>query len=165
MNELRKNGTRTYLNGLYSPAKRRFLEQPPEDLTIGGRLRRERILRKLTIEQMASYLRISACYLGAVERGQRPVSKKLQDLLHEKLGLSYDFMLEGMPVTSSMITQYVREAGNYSTRHNIDVLLNVCSKDELADSYDLLHTFLSRKRAQERKAPEAESPGADTSQN
>ena len=165
MKELRKNGTRTYLYGLYSPAKRRFLEQPPEDLTIGGRLRRERILRKLTIEQMASFLHISACYLGAVERGQRPVSKKLQNLLHEKLGLSYDFMLEGMPITSSMITQYVREAGSYSTRHNIDVLLNVCNEEELEDSYDLVHTFLSRKRAAERKAQGADGAGSGKSQS
>ena len=152
MKELRNHGERTYLAGLYSPAKRRFLEQAPEDLTIGGRLRRERILRKLTIEQMASFLNISACYLGSIERGQRPVSKKLQNQLHEKLGLSYDFLIEGMPVTSSMITQYVRETGHYSTRHNIDVLLNVCNEEELEDSYDLVHTFLTRKRTAERRA-------------
>ena len=151
MKELRNNGEKTYLAGFYSPAKRRFLQQAPEELTVGGRLRRERILRKLTIEQMATYLNISACYLGSIERGQRPVSKKLQNLLHDKLGLSYDFMLDGMDVTSSMITQYVRESGNYSTRHNIDVLLNVCNEDELEDSYDLVHTFLTRKRAAERK--------------
>jgi len=59
----------------------------------------------------------------------------------------------------------VREAGNYSTRHNIDVLLNVCNKDELADSYDLLHTFLSRKRAQERKSPDPGDPGAGPDQD
>ena len=55
-------------------------------------------------------------------------------------------------MTSSMITQYVRENGNYSTRHNIDVLLNVCSEEELEDSYDLVHTFLARKRTAERRA-------------
>ena len=164
MKQLRKNGEKTYLNGLYSPAKRRFLEQEPEDLTIGGRLRRERILRKMTIEQMATFLHVSTCYLGAVERGQRPVSKKLQNLLHEKLGLSYDFMLDGMPVTSSMITQYVRENGSYSTRHNIDVLLNICSEDELEDSYDLVHTFLSRKRASERKAQGSDPSGPNRGQ-
>ena len=152
MKELRNYGEKTYLAGLYSPAKRRFLQQSPEDLTIGGRLRRERILRKLTIEQMATYLNISACYLGSIERGQRPVSKKLQNLLHEKLGLSYDFLIEGMPVTSSMISQYVRETGHYTTRHNIEVLLNVCDEEELEDSYDLVHTFLTRKRTAERKA-------------
>lgn len=152
MKQLRNNSEKNYLAGLYSPAKRRFLQQAPENLTVGGRLRRERILRKLTIEQMASFLNISACYLGSIERGQRPLSKKLQNVLHEKLGLSYDFLLEGMPVTSSMITQYVRENGNYSTRHNIDVLLNVCSEEELEDSYDLVHTFLARKRTAERRA-------------
>ena len=74
MKQLRNNSEKNYLAGLYSPAKRRFLQQAPEDLTVGGRLRRERILRKLTIEQMASFLNISACYLGSIERGQRPRS-------------------------------------------------------------------------------------------
>ena len=152
MKSLFNNGDDAYMLGLYSPAKRRFLQQPPENLTIGGRLRRERLLRKLTIDEMASFLGISTCYLGSIERGQRPVSKKLEKVLHERLGLSYDFLLEGMPVTSSMISQYVRETGSYSTRHNIDVLLNVCNEEELDDTYDLMHTYLSHKRAAERKA-------------
>ena len=147
-----------YMKGLYSPAKRRFLQQPPENLSIGGRLRRERLLRKLTIDEMASFLGISTCYLGSIERGQRPVSKKLEKVLHARLGLSYDFLLEGMPVTSSMISQYVRETGSYSTRHNIDVLLNVCNEEELDDTYDLMHTYLSHKRATERRNKNKPNP-------
>ena len=168
MKELRNNGEKTFMAAMYSPAKRRFLQQPPEELTVGGRLRRERILRKLTIEEMASFLNISSCYLGSIERGQRPVSKKLEKLLHERLGLSYDFLLEGKPVTSSMINQYVRETGSYSTRHNIDVLLNICDEEELEDSYDLMHTFLSRKRAAERRAQNkerSERPGEGRDKN
>ena len=44
------------LSGIYSPMKRRFLSQPPESLSIGGRLRRERLLRKMTLEDMADYV-------------------------------------------------------------------------------------------------------------
>ena len=157
MKNLNNHGESSYLTGLYSPAKRRFLAQSPESLTIGGRLRRERLLRKLTIEEMALFLKISPCYLGSIERGQRPVSKKMEKLLHDKLGISYDFLLDGMPVTSSMISQYVRESGNYTTRHNLDVLLSVCSEEELEDSYNIVHTFLAHRRAAERKAKAREN--------
>lgn len=141
----------TALKGFYSPVKRQFLSQPPESLTIGGRLRRERLLRKLTTEEMASCLGISATYLGSIERGQRPLSRKVEKRLHDHLGLSYDYLLDGHEVTGAMITQYVRESSEYSPHHNLNVLLNVCDDEELEDCYHLVHTFLERRRGRSPK--------------
>ena len=115
-------------------------------LSIGARLRRERFLRKLTLEQMANYLCISPSYLGAMERGKRPISRKMMAVLHDKLDLSYDFMLEGISLSGSMISQYVRESTTYTTHHNLNVLLQVCSPEELESCYQLVHTYLIHRR-------------------
>ena len=135
------------LRSIYSPKKISFLKQPPENLSIGGRVRRERILRNLSLEDMSGFLGISPSYLGALERGKRPISRKIMKRLHERLNISYDFLLEGRPVTGSMIAQYVRESTGYSPHHNIDVLLNVASRDELEGCYQLIHTYLTHARS------------------
>lgn len=139
--------------GIYSPGKRNLITSSPENLSIGKRLRRERFLRKLTLEQMSSFLGISPSYLGAMERGDRPISRKMMDLLHGKLDLSYDFMLEGISITGAAITQYVKESSDYSVHHNLDVLLNVCSDEELESCYQLVHTYLTHKRDHRPKPP------------
>lgn len=134
------------LSGIYSPTRKALILQPPHDLSVGSRLRRERFLRKLTLEQMASYLNISPSYLGAMERGKRPISRKMMAVLHEKLDLSYDFLLEGISLSGSMISQYVRESSVYSTHHNLNVLLQVCTPEELESCYQLVHTYLIHRR-------------------
>ena len=139
------------LSGIYSPTRKALILKPPHDLTVGSRLRRERFLRKLTLEQMASYLNISPSYLGAMERGKRPISRKMMGLLHDKLDLSYDFMLEGITLSGSMISQYVRESSTYSTHHNLNVLLQVCTPDELESCYQLIHTYLIHRRESQRE--------------
>ncbi len=139
--------------GIYSPGKRSLITSSPENLSVGKRLRRERFLRKLTLEQMSAFLGISPSYLGAMERGDRPVSRKMMDLLHGKLNLSYDFMLEGISITGAAITQYVKESSDYSIQHNLDVLLKVCSEEELESCYQLVHTYLTHKRDYRAKHP------------
>jgi len=140
------------LSGVYSPTKVQLIEADPSSLNVGLRLRRERYLRNLTLEQMASYLNISTSYLGAVERGTRPLSKRLCDQIHSQLNITYDYLWEGLDVTGAMISQYVRESpGSYDEpiRHKIDVLLNVSSPAELLAAYDLLHTYLTFSRKQQ----------------
>jgi transcriptional regulator with XRE-family HTH domain len=136
----------SYLSGIYPPGKRDIITKQPETLSVGQRLRRERVLRKLTIEQMATYLDISTAYLGAIERGKRPISSKLMKRIHDRLGLSYDFLLDGMSISGHMISQYVRESTVYTTHHNLNVLLNVCSPEELNSCYNLVHTYLTQNR-------------------
>jgi len=131
---------------LYTPAKRILLDKDPKLLSPGGRLRRERILRKMSLEQMASYLGISVSYLGAIERGSRTLSRNMMDRLHNALNLSYDFLIDGSKISSSKIAQYVRESTPYSTQHNLNVLLNVCTPEELDSCYNLVHTYLTVNR-------------------
>ncbi len=140
------NGQFRQLSSVYSPTRRDLILQEPQSLTVGERLRRERYLRKLTLEQMAAYLDISPSYLGSIERGKRPVSRHMMDLLHDRLDISYDFLLEGISISSSQISQYVRESSTYSRHHNLNVLLNVCSPEELDSCYQLVHTYLTHNR-------------------
>lgn len=144
-----KTSSDTYLAGIYTPKKREIIGMAPETLTIGQRLRRERVMRKLTLDQMAQFLEISAPYLGAVERGKRPVSTKLMRKLHDRLGISYDYMLEGLSISGNMISQYVRESEVYTTHHNLNVLLNVCSPEELTSCYHMIHTYLTLNRGKD----------------
>ena len=120
---------RSSLAGFYSPAKREFLQRDPSGLDVGERIRRERYLKSFTMDQMAGYLGISTSYLGAMERGARPVSKHMMHVLHDRLGLSYDYLWEGLSVTGTMISQYVHESNQYEQpiKHKIDVLINVAS--------------------------------------
>lgn len=48
-----------YLSGVYSPKRRALIASRPEDLTIGQRLRRERYMRRMSLEQLAAILGIS----------------------------------------------------------------------------------------------------------
>ena len=130
------------LAGIYPPGKMKLVQQAPEQLTIGERLRRERVLRKMTMEELADYLGISPAYLGAVERGQRPLSNRLMKRLHDRLGISYDYLLEGITISGNMISQFVRESEIYTTNRNLNILLNVCTEDELDSCYNLVHTYL-----------------------
>ena len=132
-----------FLSGYYTPQKKSLIMKSPEEISIGARLKRERYLRKLTQEQMADYLGISPSYLGAMERGVRPISRKMMDRLHEKLNISYDFMLEGLSMSGAVISQYVQETGIHSPDHKLNVLLNVCTKEELDACYNLVHTYLN----------------------
>ncbi|MBR6322722.1 MAG: helix-turn-helix transcriptional regulator [Lachnospiraceae bacterium] len=143
------------LTGIYSPKRRDLILQDPEKLTVGYRVRRERYLRKWSMEQMAAYLNISASYLGAIERSERSVSSKMMVKLHRKLNLSYDYLLEGIQLTGEAIAQYVRESSDYSVEHNLDVLLGVCSEEELQNCYELVHTYLTnhRHRARSEASP------------
>ncbi len=140
------------LAGIYPPGKMKLVQQTPEALTVGERLRRERVLRKMTMEELADYMGISPAYLGAVERGQRPLSNRLMKKLHDRLGISYDYLLEGITISGNMISQFVRESEIYTTNRNLNILLNVCTQDELDSCYNLVHTYLKfiREKAPER---------------
>ena len=70
----------------------------------------------------------------------------MMDRFHDRLNISYDFMLEGISISGSMISQYVKESATYSAHHNLNVLLNVCNKEELESCYNLVHTFLTYRR-------------------
>lgn len=131
-----------YLSGVYSPKRRALIASRPEDLTIGQRLRRERYMRRMSQEQLAAILGISVSYYGALERGERSLSAAIEEKLHHHLHMSYDYLHLGITVSGEAISQYVHESARHSTRHNIDVLLGICTPDEMENCYELIHTYL-----------------------
>ena len=142
------NSPEPYLTAVYSPGRMKLVQQAPDALSVGERLRRERVLRRMTLDEMADYLGVSGAYLGTVERGQRPLSKQLMKKLHDRLGISYDYLLEGVTISGGMISQFVRESEVYTSNRNLNVLLNVCTQEELDTCYHLVHTYLTFVREQ-----------------
>ncbi len=138
----KQNKPDNYLRGIYSSKRRALIMQPPETLTIGQRLRRERYLRRWSQEQMAVFLDISTSYYGALERGECSAERRIHDSLH----LSYDYLHLGITVSGEAISKYVHESVRHSTRHNIDVMLGVCTPDEMENCYELIHTYLISRR-------------------
>ena len=97
----------------------------------------------MTQEEMASYLVISASYLGAIERGTRPLSKKMMKLFHDRLKFSYDFLMEGRFLTGAMIQQYVHEDSSSDDIHKFNVLVNAESPENQKACYELMHSYLT----------------------
>ena len=138
------NSNHNKLRASFSPGRLGFLSISPEQLSVGGRIRRERILRKMTQEEMASYLNISSSYLGAIERGSRPLSKRMMEIFHERLNISYDFLIEGQLMTSAMIQQYVREELDTDSIYKTNVLMKAEPPQVRDACFELIHSYLTR---------------------
>lgn len=134
------------LASLYSPERLKLITDDPTKLTPSERIRRERYLRGLSLEQMALILEISPSYLGSIERGIRPLSRRVIVQLHDRLNLSYDYLLEGSTITTNGIHKFIQEQPVYQPGRNMDSLLSVCSPDELDACYHLLHIYLTYRR-------------------
>ena len=91
-------------------------------ILIGHRIRNERIALGMTQSEFAKLLGISPSYLGALERGTRPVSRSIMNRLHEK-------------------------TEHYRVRRDIGLLLASCSVREAKDCYQLIHTYLDHLRS------------------
>ena len=140
------------LRAAFSPGRLGFLSISPEQLSAGGRIRRERILRNMTQEEMASYLDISASYLGAIERGSRPLSKKMMEVIHDRLKVSYDFLMEGRFMTGAMIQQFVREEPSSDSVYKTNVLLKAEPPQVQDACYEMVHSYLTSLHSAERKS-------------
>lgn len=141
-------------------------ELPPEvlsRLSIGQRIRHERQLRYMTQAQLSELLGISVSYLGALERGDRPVSSSMILRFHECLGLSYDYLLEGTSFSDLALAQYIKESDTYGPKHNLEVMLGTCSPQEMENCYDFIHTYLMTSRR--RKRHSSKSCGSNSPQS
>lgn len=120
--------------------------QPLSDSSriVGKRIRRERLRRHQTQEEFSRLLGISPSYLGALERGARPVSRHVMHLLHERLELSYDYLMEGRPAGSLQpANNTLHEPAAYHVRRDLSLMLSGCTSEEARECYDLLYTYLS----------------------
>ena len=112
-------------------------------ILIGHRIRNERIALGMTQSEFAKLLGISPSYLGALERGTRPVSRSIMNRLHEKTHISYDYLLEGLEKpddTIPIMQNIVAEPEHYRVRRDIGLLscLLLCAGGKRllpADSY------------------------------
>jgi len=129
----------------YTPKKWELINQSPETLSRGQRLRRERYLRGLTIDMAAAMLNITPSYLGALERGSRTFSHAVVEKVHQVFHLSYDFILLGTNLSSSALNDFVRENASFDARHNADILLSVCDKKDAEVCYQMIRHFLASK--------------------
>lgn len=109
---------------------------------IGHRIRNERLALGMTQAEFARLLGISPSYLGALERGTRPVSRSIMDRLHEKTHMSYDYLMEGYRKPSLLPHNLVAEPECYRVRRDFNLLLGSCSLSEIRACYQLVHTYL-----------------------
>lgn len=71
-------------------------------VSLGKRIREERIRSGLTQEQTAEYINVSTTYVGMIERGERSVTLEKLILLAECFHVTIDFLLQDvLPTTSS----------------------------------------------------------------
>lgn len=132
----------------FSPKKRiSYYEIPPR--TIGERIRWERQKLGLTQKQLSGKLGISPSYLGALERGSRPVSASISSRIHHFLNISYDYLLEGQGLPPSMLPQIARETGPGSLYDEMEHILKTCTQEELEACCSLIKTHLMSMRRQQ----------------
>ncbi len=116
---------------------------------IGRRIRTERLRRQKTQEEFSRLIGISPSYLGALERGSRPISRNVMNILHERLGISYDYLMEGYISHEFPLQNTVQEPGGYHVRRDISFMLSSCNTEEARECYDLLHAYLTHIRSRQ----------------
>lgn len=71
-------------------------------ITLGKRLREERIHCNMTQEQVAEYINVSTTYIGLIERGERSVTLEKLISLAECFHVTVDYLLtDSLPPTDS----------------------------------------------------------------
>jgi len=113
---------------------------------IGRRIRTERLRRQKTQEEFSRMIGISPSYLGALERGTRQLSRQVMRMMHERLGISYDYLIDGNISNEFSPQNTLRESGNYHIRRDISLMLSSCNTEETRECYNLLHTYLAHMR-------------------
>lgn len=127
--------------------KRTFYEIPPQ--TIGERIRWERQKLGLTQKQLSEKLEISPSYLGALERGSRPISAAISSRIHNFLNISYDYLLEGEGLPPPTYPQAVYESTSSDLYDELLHILKTCTTVELEACCALIKTHLMSMRRQQ----------------
>ena len=117
--------------------------------TIGERIRWERQKLGLTQKQLSEKLDISPSYLGALERGSRPISASISARIHNFLNISYDYLLEGEGLPPPMYPQAVYESTTKDFYEELLHILKTCTTVELEACCALVKTHLMSMRRQQ----------------
>lgn len=122
---------------------------------VGHRIRDIRIRHNMTQREFAGLIGISSSYLGAIERGTRPVSRNVMQRLHDCFALSCDYLLHGSAgITPVATINRVAEGSSYRTRRNFFFLLSSCEPKEADECCRLLAAYLNRRRDDEIRLPD-----------
>lgn len=116
-------------------------------ISIGQRIRIQRKRLGLTQTELSQQMGISTGYLSSIERGARNVSGKMMHQFHKKLGLSYDYLLEGLSPSEVLATSMIREDSNlYPKKERLQLILSTCTPDEFEMCYHMIHSYLQSAR-------------------
>ncbi len=137
--------------------------------TPGARIRKIRESRALTQDQMAGVLNVTANYIGEVERGRKPLSRKVAARVCEIYGVTYDYLYHGI---TSVNWKGLSESGGGESLASWNILqqeLQACSPEEIIVAQHLVSSYLSASRglnteepkSPSRPAPHAGKPDAD----
>lgn len=106
---------------------------------IGQRIRKERHLRHISQETLASDLDVSANYIGDIERGKRPVSLNMAEKLCQYFHLTLDYLYRGLTPKNPAV-HMLQES---DPLRELFELLDSCNEEELQLCLNMIRSLLS----------------------
>ena len=130
------------------------LNQPTEELnqhsneSPGQRIRKLREEAGLKQKELAELLHFTSSYLGQVERGAKPLSKNLADVLCDYFHVDYNYLYHGIRLTPSPELGIIHEepAYDHDFRARLKKYIRKCSEDECRMVEPILKSMLQSLR-------------------
>jgi len=101
---------------------------------IGNRMRALRRARGLSIDELATQIKLTPSHLGLIERGERGVTVDRLIVVCQYFGCSADFMLTGREAPAPKA-----EKGKHAAA-SIDLMLNDAEREKLAELIYLMRS-------------------------
>lgn len=102
-------------------------------VSMGSRIREERLKSNLTQEQLAECVNVSTAYIGQIERGERNASLEILVQIVNTLGITIDYVLE---------ESYVNKYNDTRMLFMIKRMLEGRNELETDTAVAVLHTLL-----------------------
>ena len=95
-------------------------------ISLGKRLREERIQCGMTQEQGAESINVSTTYIGLIERGERSVTREKLVLLAQCFHVTIDFLLQdSVAPTETIQDRQMLSLWNAATGQQRDMILSI----------------------------------------
>ncbi len=95
-------------------------------ISLGKRLREERIQCGMTQEQVAESINVSTTYIGLIERGERSVTLEKLVLLAQCFHVTIDFLLQdSVAPTETIQDRQMLSLWNAATGQQRDMILSI----------------------------------------
>jgi len=99
------------------------------DKVVGGNIRTERELRKLTRDELAELVDLTVSHLGLIERGERGATPVVINKLCVVLGVTSDELFAER--SRAMSAREDHDNSTSAIRRKVDVLVSRCNEAEL----------------------------------